>query len=198
MRLVAVARRPRDRQAPLDRADRGRVGRLGRRLPRRRRAAARLDAVRPVAVLPARAGAARGAAERRRVPGHVRVSRRAVDAVGDAVALPHGDRRGARSPRAGARDVRVPLPGGRVGVRALRGAPHGVPARLPRGLRLPHAARAGTRRALPARARRPAAGARGQARRGHAQAARGLRAGAGAAADSREPPPSPSDTCHWR
>ena len=97
LRLVAVARRPGDRQAPLDREGRGRLGRLGRGLPRRRRPPARLDAVRAV----------RGSSRARRScrPGRRRsdallvtcaylVER--VDAVGDAVALPHRDRRGAR------------------------------------------------------------------------------------------------------
>ena len=64
--------------------------------------------------LPARGRAAGGAAERRRGARHLRVPRRRVEPVGAAVALPGGDRRGARQGRGRARGVRLPLPGGRV------------------------------------------------------------------------------------
>ena len=78
--------------------------------------------------------------------------------VGRAVALPRGDRRSARQGREGARGVRLPLPRGRVGLRALPRPPHRLPARLPRRLRLPDRADGGPRRAGAARARRPRAG----------------------------------------
>ena len=98
---------------------------------------ARLDAVRAGAALPARRRAARGPAVGRRRARHVRVPRRPLEPVGDAVALPRRDRRGEGQGRGGARDVRVPLPRGRVRLRALPRPPHGLPARLPRRLRLP-------------------------------------------------------------
>ena len=79
------------------RGHRGGVGRLGHGLLRRRRARARLDAVRAGGALPARGGAAGGAAVRRRGARHVRVPRRPVEAVGDAVVLPDRDRRSART-----------------------------------------------------------------------------------------------------
>ena len=88
----------------------------------------------------------------------------AATPVGRAVALPRGDRRGARQGRQGARGVRLPLPGGRVDVRALPRPPHRLPARLPGRLRLPTVRAAGQRRACSARARRARAGRRGQAR----------------------------------
>ena len=154
-------------------------GCLGRRLPRRRRAAPRLDAV--------RAGAASSRARRSCPPG--RASDDAFLVTCAYLVEPStpwvmqslfltaiGEARERHAPALETFAYRYPR--GRVGVRALRGAPHRVPARLPRRLRLPHAARAGPRRAVPPRARRAAAGARGQARGGDAQAARGLRAAA--------------------
>ena len=66
MHLVADTERPQRRQAQVDPRGRGRVGRLGDGLLRRRRAAARLDAVRAGGALPACARAARRARERRR------------------------------------------------------------------------------------------------------------------------------------
>ena len=88
----------------------------------------------------------------------------AVEPLGAAVALPRGDRRGARPRRARARGVLVPLPGGRVGLRALPRAQDGVPAGLPGGLRLRGRARRRPRRPLAPRARRPGAGRRRAAR----------------------------------
>ena len=73
----------------------------------------------PARCVPARARAAGRAAVRRRDPRHLRLPRRRVEPVGAAVALPRRDRRGARPRRARARGVLVPLPRGRVGVRAL-------------------------------------------------------------------------------
>ena len=81
------------RQRPLDREDRGRLGRLGDGLLRRRRPGARLDAVRPGRAVPARGRAARRPAVGRRGARHLRVPRRRVEPVGAAVALPRGDRR---------------------------------------------------------------------------------------------------------
>ena len=82
-------------------------GRVRHGLLRRRRPRARLDAVRPGAALPARAGAAGGAAFGRRGARHLRVPRRRVEPVGAAVALPGRDRRGAR-PRRARRSRRSP------------------------------------------------------------------------------------------
>ena len=76
--LVADPQRPERRQAQVDPRDGGRVGCLGHRLLRRRRAAARLDAVRAGGSVPARAGAAGGAAEPRRGARHVRLPHRSV------------------------------------------------------------------------------------------------------------------------
>ena len=69
----------------------------------------------------------------------VRVPRRPVEAVGDAVALPGGDRRVARQGRTCARGVRLRLRRRGVGARALPRAQDDLPARLPRRLRLRHA-----------------------------------------------------------
>ena len=93
---MAVPLGPHGRQGEVDRAGRGRLRRLGHRLPGRRGAAARLDAVRACAAVPARGGAAGGTALARRRARHLRLPRRPVEPVGDAVALPGRDRRGAR------------------------------------------------------------------------------------------------------
>src|SRR5581483_10771933 len=103
-------------------------------------------------------------------------------AVGDAVALPRRDRRRARPEGEGAGGVRLPLPGGRVDVRALPRPPDDLPARLPRRPRLPAGPLRGARRARPPRARRPPAGGGGQARDGDAPRQAGVRAGASACA----------------
>ena len=138
LRLVAVARLPRRRQGrwverveeewgawgTLYRDDDGRP--LGRSSTGRR------------ALFPRADDAAGRAAERRRGARHVRLPRRPRGALGAAVALPRGDRRGARPQGRRARGVRLPLSGGRVAVRALPRPPHGLPARLPGRLRLPH------------------------------------------------------------
>ena len=97
----------------------------------------------PAALFPRAAELPAGPPSRRRGARHVRVPRRRVDAVGDAVALPRRDRRRARPGRARARGVRVPLSGGRVALRALPRPPDGLPARLPRRLRVPDGALAG-------------------------------------------------------
>ena len=125
--------------------------------------AARLDPVRPYAALSPRRRASRRPAVRRRGARHLRLRRLERDAVGRAVALPRGDRRGARQGRQGARGVRLPLSGGRVDLRALSRPPHGLPARLPRRLRLPAGPGRGKGRARSARARRAGAGRRGEA-----------------------------------
>ncbi len=118
---MAVPRRSDGRQGEMDRAGRGRNRRVGHDLPRRRGAAARLDAVRAGGPLSARGRVARRPAVARRGARHLRVPRRPLEPVGDAVALPRGDRRGARPGRDGGRGVRVPLSGGRDAVRALPG-----------------------------------------------------------------------------
>jgi len=164
MHLVADAERPQRRQAQVDPHGRGRVGCVGDGLPRRRRAPARLDAVRACGALSARPRAAGGAAERRCRPRHVRLPHRPVPSVGDAVALPHRDRRRARARRPRARGVRVSLPRGRDELRALPRAPHDLPGGLPRRLRLLAGALERPRRAGAPRARRPAAGGGGNAR----------------------------------
>ncbi len=161
------------RQAEVDPGHRGRVGGMGHRVLRRRPSRARLDAVRPVRVVPACGRAACRTAERRRGPRDLRVPHRSDEAVGDAVAVPHRDRRGARPRCAGARGVRLPLRRGRVGVRPLPRAQDDLPAGLPLGLRVPDDAHAGPRGARAARAGRPAAGARrARARRCCASCAR--------------------------
>ena len=137
LRLVAVAQRPDGGEGPLDREGRGRVGRLGRALPRRRRTPARLDPVRPFDALSPAPPSFRPAPVRRCGARDVRLRRLERDAVGRAVAVPRRDRGGARQGREGTRGVRVPLPRGRVDVRALPRPSHGLPARLPRRLRLP-------------------------------------------------------------
>ena len=154
MRLVAEPREPRAGEAEVDRARGDGVGRVGDDLPRRRRPRARLDAVRAVGALSAcRRPACRAAVGRRRSR-DVRVPALRLAAVGRAVALPRGDRRGARQGREGARGVRVPLPRGHAAGRALPRPPHGLPARLPRRLRLPDGALGRPDRARAARARR--------------------------------------------
>ena len=139
------------------------MGRVGHGLLRRRREAPRLDAVRALRALPARRRAAGGAALAGGRARHLRLRRRLGDAVGDAVALPGGDRRREGPRGEGARGVRVPLPRGRDRVRAVPRPPDGLPVRLPRRLRVPHGARARARRARPPRARRARPGARGDA-----------------------------------
>src|SRR5439155_4118909 len=94
------------------------------------------------------------------------------------------DRRGEGQGGRRARDVCVPLPRGADGLRAVRRAQDGLPARLPVGLRLPYGAGAGPRRARATRARRPAAGGRGLAPEGAPRRAGGLLPAAGAGAAS--------------
>ena len=156
--LVADPRPAHDRQGPVDGEGRARLRRVGDGLLRRRRARARLDAVRAGAGVPARGGAAGRAAVGRLDPRHVRVPRRPVEPVGAAVALPRRDRRGARPRRGVPRGVLVPLSRRRVGLRAVPRPPDGVPAGLPRRLRLPGGALRRPGRAVAARARRAAAG----------------------------------------
>src|SRR5204863_6468096 len=84
--------------------------------------------------------------------------------LGDAVTLPGCDRRRARPGCEGARDLLVPLPGGRVAVRALPGAQDDLPGRLSLRLRLPRDSSRRVRRARPFGVRRPCAG-RGRAAR---------------------------------
>ena len=141
-------------QAALDRVRGAGLGRLGHRLLRRRRARARVDAVRAVGALPACGRASGRPAVRGRRARHVRLPRRSVEPVGAAVALPRGDRRRARQGREGARDLRVPLPGGRVELRALPRAQDDLPARLSRRLRVPDRPCCRSRGAGTARARR--------------------------------------------
>ena len=68
-----------------------------------------------------------------------------------------------------ARGVLLPLPRGRVGLRAVPRAQDGVPRRFPRRLRLPGGALRRARRPLASRARRAAARRRGHARQGVAR-----------------------------
>ena len=172
MHLVAVERGPERRQTALDRARRAGLGRLGRGVSRRRRDRDRLDAVRAGRALPARLGAARRTAVGRCRARHVRLHARPREPVGHAVALPGRDRGRARQEGGCARDVRLPVPGGRVPARAVLRPPHGLPARFSVRLRLRDRARPGASRAGAARARRPAAGRRGHAGEG-AQAREG-------------------------
>ena len=74
--------------------------------------------------------------------------------VGREVALSRSDRRGPRPGRKGARGVRVPLSRARDHNGAVPRPSHGVPARLPRGLRLRDRPHPGKSRAVPARALR--------------------------------------------
>ena len=180
LHLVAVADAPR-RQAPLDPEGRGGVGRLGDGLLRRRRQAARLDAVRAVGALPARGGAAGGAALAGGGARHLRLRRRRGDAVGDAVALPRGDRRRAGPGREGARGVRVPLPRGRVAYERFLVHRTVFPSDFLADFGFRTCGR-GAGRARPARARRARPGGRGHARTGVPGAEGGAHAGAGAAA----------------
>ena len=102
----------------------------------------------PSGLFPRAARAAGRAAVGRRRARHVRLPRRtpATPWVMQSLFLAAiGEARD--TGREGARGVRLPLPGARVDVRALPRPPHRVPARLPRGLRLRHAAHAGPRRA---------------------------------------------------
>ena len=69
--------------------------------------------------------------------------------------------------------------------RAVPRPPNGLPARLPRRLRLPDAPDVGAHRARPARPRRPAAGRGGHAGEGAERRARGVQAGAGAGSARR-------------
>ena len=141
VRLVAVAHRPR-RQAALDREGRGRVGRVGHRLPRRRRAAARLDAVRAGRALPARGRAAgRAAVAATRCSSRARTSSTPATpwvmqslflaAIGDA------KDRGAKALEAFAYRYRE----GESAYERFLVHRTVFPSRLPRGLRLPHGAR---------------------------------------------------------
>ena len=81
LRLVAVARQQDRVEGALDREGRGGVGRVGHDLLRRRRARARLDAVRAGVVLPARGRPAGGPAVGRRRARHLRLPRRSARAV---------------------------------------------------------------------------------------------------------------------
>ena len=73
----------------------------------------------PAELFPRAADLPAGPPSRRRAARHLRLPRRPLDAVGDAVALPGRDRRRARQGRARGRGVRLPLPGGDVDARAL-------------------------------------------------------------------------------
>src|SRR5262249_59923269 len=79
-------------------------------------------------------------------------------------------------------DLRVPVPGGRVAVRALPGAQDDLSARLPLRLRLQDGTGPWTGRARPARVRRSDPGCRGAACEGAPSRAGGVLPGAGAAA----------------
>ena len=85
-----------------------------------------------------------------------------------------GESRDRRRDRA--RGVRLPLPGGGVRRGAVPRAPHGVPARLPRRVRLHDRPLAGPRRAVPPRARRAATRRGRQAREGAQPVEEGRRA----------------------
>ena len=129
LHLVAVARPAHRRQGSLDGEGRARLRRVGHGLLRRRRPACS-----------ARCSTGRRPRSRARdeLPGGPPSDDAMlvtcaylvddVEPVGAAVALPGGDRRGARSRCARARGVLVPVRGGRVGVRALPGAQDGLPA----------------------------------------------------------------------
>ena len=143
------------RQASLGREGGGGMGGVGDGLLRRRRAPARLDAVRAVAALSARGRAAGGPPlDRTRCSSRARTSSTSTPWVMQSLFLAAiGDARdrGAKALEAFA----YRYPEGESSVRALSRAPDGVPVGLPRRLRLPDGARAGARRAGPPRARRP-------------------------------------------
>ena len=169
VRLVAVPHgRPRGRQAALDREGRDRVRRLGDALLRRRRPRCSARCSTGRAALPPRGRAAGRPAVRRRRARHLRVPRRPLEPVGAPVALPRRDRRRAGQGRRRAGGLRLPLSRGRVRLRALPRPPHGLPARLPRRLRLLRPCARGPGRARPPGARRARAGARGEALEGAA------------------------------
>ncbi len=90
-------------------------------------------------------------------------------------------------------------PGGRVGRGALPRPPHGLPARLPRRVRVRDGSCAGSRRAVPPRARRPRPGRGGDAGEGAARRPGGVHpdAGAGAAAVTRIGPGHSASVWGW-
>ena len=94
---------------------------------------------------------------------------RGADRLGREVAPPRRDRRVARPRGHGPGGVRLPLPRARDTGGAVPRPPDGVPARLPRRVRVRDAPLAGPRRALPARARGPPAGRGGAAGEGAAR-----------------------------
>ena len=161
---MAGERRARGRQAALDPGRRGRLRRLGRDLPRRR-PPRRLAAVRARAGVPARPHAPGGPGLRRRDARDLRVPVGPIEPVVAAEPLPRVHRRLPRAPRDGDRGLRRRAQGRSRVRRALPPPPHDLPARLPGRLRLRDAAQRRTRRAHAPRARRPAAGDRGRARR---------------------------------
>ena len=156
--LVAVARAAHDRQGPVDGAGRARLRRVRHRLLRRRRARARVDAVRAGAASRARRScpAGRGPTTRCSSPAPTWSTRRARGCCSRS-----SSRRSARRATA-ARGLEAFSYRYREGESATSasGAQDGVPAGLPRRLRLPRVRAAG-RSGSPARARRPAAGRRG-------------------------------------
>ena len=110
---------------------------------------------------PARPTYPRGRLRRRRSR-HLRLPASRGDRLGREVASPRRDRRVARPWGHRPGGVRLPLPGARDAGGAVPGPPDGVPARLPRRVRVRDAPLAGPRRALSARARRPSAGRGGR------------------------------------
>ena len=153
----------RDGQAALDREGRGRVGRVGHGLLRRRRRLLGSMQYGPARALPARGRAAGRAAVRRRGARHLRVPRRPGDAVGDAVAVssPRSARRATRARALEAFAYRYPE--GETTYERFHVHKTVFPADFLADFGFP-GARAGPRRAGAARARRPAAGDGGHAR----------------------------------
>ena len=152
---------------------------MGDDLLRRRRLRPRLDAVRGLRAVPARGRPPGGPAVRRRGARHVRyLTREGLDWVLKSLFLAAiGE---ARDQGAGALEAFAYRYSERERcANALHRAPNGLPPRLPRGVRVQHAARPGARRALPARARRPRAGRGRTARPRPAGRAGGLHAAAG-------------------
>ena len=137
LRLVAVPRGATRRQASVDRGGRGRLGRLGTVVLRRRRPRARVDAV--------RAGASSSRVRRSCRPGRRRTTRSSSRAPTSSTSRRRGCCSRSSWPRSARlataararRGVRVPVRRGRVLVRAVPRPQDGVPAGLPRRLRLP-------------------------------------------------------------
>jgi hypothetical protein len=136
LRLVAEPRQPRDREAKwIERAeeDWGAWGTVYRDDDGRVLGSMQYG---PAGALPPRSGPSGRPAVGRRDPRHVRVPPDGNAAVGRAVAVPRGHRRGPRQGCTRARGVCLSLPRGDVRRGALSSSTARSSRRLPRGLRL--------------------------------------------------------------